>query len=51
LADLAVERAMLRELANGRSVDEVLIINGREPGNLTRALAGEKAGTRIYRGQ
>lgn len=49
LADLAVERAMLRELANARSVREVLIVNGREPGNLTRALAGESPGTRIYR--
>jgi hypothetical protein len=26
-----------------------LIINGREPGNLTQALAGENPGTRIYR--
>jgi molybdenum storage protein len=49
LADLAVERAMLRELANARSVREVLIVNGREPGNLMRALAGENPGTRIYR--
>jgi molybdenum storage protein len=49
LADLAVERAMLRELAHARSVREVLIVNGREPGNLARALAGENPGTRIYR--
>ena len=49
LPDLAVERAMLRELAHARSVREVLIVNGREPGNLTRALAGENPGTRIYR--
>jgi len=49
LADLAVERAMLRELANARSVREVLIVNGREPDNLTRALAGKNPGTRIYR--
>ncbi len=48
LADLAVERAMLHALARARSVHEVLIINGREPGNLTRALAGENPGTRIY---
>jgi molybdenum storage protein len=48
LADLAVERAMLHELARARSVREVLIVNGREPGNLTRALAGENPGTRIY---
>ena len=49
LADLAVERAMLQALARARSVREVLVINGREPGNLTRTLAGENPGTRIYR--
>jgi molybdenum storage protein len=49
LADLAVERAMLRALARARSVREVLLVNGREPGNLTRVLAGENPGTRIYR--
>jgi molybdenum storage protein len=49
LPDLAVERAMLRELAHARSVREVLLVNGREPGNLTRALCGENPGTRIYR--
>jgi len=50
LADLAVERAMLRALARARSVREVLLVNGREPGSLSRALAGENPGTRIYRG-
>ena len=50
LEDLAVERAMLRALANARSVKEVFIVNGREPGNLTRTLEGENPGTRIYRG-
>jgi len=49
LEDLAVERAMLHALARARSVREVLIVNGREPGNLARALAGENSGTRIYR--
>lgn len=49
LEDLAVERAMLHALAHARSVREVLIVNGREPGNLTRALAGGNPGTRIYR--
>jgi molybdenum storage protein len=51
LADLPVERAMLQALARARSVREVLLVNGREPGNLTRALAGENPGTRIYRQQ
>jgi molybdenum storage protein len=48
LTDLAVERAMLRALANAQSVREVLLVNGRERGSLTRALAGENPGTRIY---
>jgi molybdenum storage protein len=50
LADLPVERAMLHALARARSVEEVLLVNGRERGSLTRALAGENPGTRIYRG-
>ncbi|HSR29450.1 MAG TPA: uridine kinase [Anaerolineae bacterium] len=49
LEDLAVERAMLHAFAHARSVREVLLVNGREPGSLTRALAGENPGTRIYR--
>ncbi len=49
LDDLAVERAMLRALTRARSVREVFIVNGREAGSLTCALAGENPGTRIYR--
>jgi molybdenum storage protein len=49
LEDLAVERAMLHALARARSVKEVMIVNGLERGNIGRALAGENAGTRIYR--
>jgi molybdenum storage protein len=49
LDDLPVERAMLHAMASARSVHEVLLVNGREPGHLTRALAGENPGTRIYR--
>jgi molybdenum storage protein len=49
LADLALERAVLHALARAQSVREVYLINGREPGTLTRALAGENPGTRIYR--
>ncbi len=48
LNDLPVERTMLDALTNARTVKEVLIINGRERGNITRALAGETVGTRIY---
>jgi molybdenum storage protein len=49
LNDLPVERAMLESLANARSVTEVLLINGGDPGSLTRALNGESPGTRIYK--
>jgi molybdenum storage protein len=49
LEDLAIERAVLQAMARARSVREVLIINGLEPGNLARALEGENPGTRIYR--
>ncbi len=49
LDDLPVERAMLDALARARSVHEVILVNGREPGNLAKALAGENPGTRIYR--
>jgi len=49
LADLAVERTMLLALERARSVKEVLIINGREKGNLTKALQGKNPGTRIYK--
>lgn len=49
LPDLAVERTMLTALSRARSVTEVLLVNGRKPGDLTRALEGESPGTRIYR--
>lgn len=49
LNDLPVERSMLTALAKARSVTEVIMLNGLEPGNLTRALAGENPGTRIYK--
>lgn len=49
LNDLPVERTMLTALARASTVKEVLIVNGLERGNITRALAGENPGTRIYR--
>jgi molybdenum storage protein len=49
LDDLPVERAMLENLVQARSVNEVLLVNGRQRGDLTRALNGENPGTRIYR--
>lgn len=50
LEDLAVERSMLEALRDARSLHEVFIINGLERGNITRAVAGEHVGTRIYKG-
>lgn len=49
LPDLALEHTALRILAHARSVEEVLLVNGRERGALTAALRGENPGTRIYR--
>jgi molybdenum storage protein len=49
LADLAVERSMLEILRDARSLREVFIVNGLERGNVTRVLAGEHVGTRIYK--
>jgi molybdenum storage protein len=49
LEDLPVERAMLDNLVLARSVHEVLLVNGRQRGDLTKALEGENPGTRIYR--
>lgn len=48
LPDLPVERSLLMAMERARSVNEVLIVNGREPGALTAALRGENPGTRIY---
>lgn len=50
LKDLAVERSMLEGLRNARSMREVFIVNGLVEGNITRAMAGENVGTRLYKG-
>lgn len=49
LKDLPVERSMLTAMRRARSVKEVLIVNGLERGQLTRALNGDQVGTLIYR--
>jgi molybdenum storage protein len=51
LNDLAVERSMLEALRDAHSLHEVFIVNGLEHGNITRAIAGEHVGTRIYKKQ
>lgn len=47
LPDLVVERPVLELMARARFVREVQVINGRKPGLITRALAGEHVGTII----
>jgi molybdenum storage protein len=49
LEDLAVERSMLEILRDARSLREVVIVNGLERGNISRILAGERVGTRVYK--
>ena len=49
LQDLSVERAVLEYLQRARNVRDVLLVNGLQAGDLTRALQGENPGTRIYR--
>ena len=51
LNDLPVERAMLHALAKARSVKEVFLVNGRQPGSLIRALKGENPGSRIFKAE
>ena len=48
LPDLPVERELLRTLENARSLRQVRVINGLQPENLKRALAGESVGTLIH---
>lgn len=47
LKDLVVERSVLELMQNARNRREIQVINGLEPGNLTRALDGEHVGTII----
>ena len=48
LDDLVVERVVLDYLKNARSTQEIQIVNGLEPGQVTAAVKGEDAGTVIY---
>jgi molybdenum storage protein len=49
LDDLVVERAVLQVMKNALHVKKIFIVNGLVPGNITRALNGDNAGTVIYR--
>ncbi len=48
LQDVIVERAVLDLMETAQNQRSIRIINGLEPGNLTRALNGEDIGTLIY---
>lgn len=49
LDDLIIERPCLEIIQNSEVIEKVQIINGMEPGNITRALNGEHVGTMIYK--
>lgn len=49
LGDLIVERVVLNYLQRSTHVEELHIINGMVPGNITKALAGEHVGTIIHK--
>jgi len=48
LQDVVVERSVLEMMQNAANRKSIQIINGLEPGNLTKALNGEEIGTIIY---
>jgi len=47
--DLVIERPCLEIIQNSEVIEKVQIINGTEPGNITKALDGEHVGTIIYK--
>ena len=47
LDDIIVERGVLEMMKNAEQRRSIQIINGLVPGNLTRALNGERVGTII----
>jgi molybdenum storage protein len=48
LQDVVVERPVLEMMQHAKHRRSIRVINGLEPGNLTRALRGEDVGTLIY---
>lgn len=47
--DLVIERPCLDIIQNSEVIEEVQIVNGMVPGNITKALAGEHVGTIIHK--
>ena len=50
LPEMVIERTVVQTMLSARHTRQVQIINGRKPGLLRRALAGEPVGTVIYLG-
>ncbi len=48
MEDMVLEPKVVKLLTFAKNVDQVRIINGHVPGNLTKALNGEKIGTTIH---
>ena len=49
LDDLVIERSCLEILQNSEAIDKIQIINGLKKGNITKALAGKRVGTIIFK--
>ncbi len=49
IGHLIVERPCLEILQNSEVMKQIQIVNGLEAGNITKALAGKKVGTIIYK--
>ena len=47
--DLVIERPCLEIIQNSEVIENVQVVNGLVPGNITRALNGEHVGTIIYK--
>ena len=48
IATLPIDPIVLELMATAKHVKEIQIVNGRTPGNITKALAGEHVGTIIH---
>lgn len=48
LDTLPVDTLLLELMTHAKNVKEIQIINGRTPGNITKALRGEHVGTIIH---
>ncbi|HEX4360520.1 MAG TPA: molybdenum storage protein subunit alpha [Pseudonocardia sp.] len=50
LPTLPIDATVLELMANAKHVRQIQIVNGRTPGNITKALRGEHVGTLIHAG-